>query len=143
MGNLNGFASLRTRPNVPLTVEPKEKRRCPKCGAVLAEGRTGLCRPCGGGHVELPSLLVFLAEQDASDYTINTIARRITGEAYLSKAYRDALIRKMGASGEYSHSQIAEAFGISKSAAQAIIWNRYRPGPYQRKQHEQALASSR
>ena len=141
MGNLNGFASLRTRPNVPLTVEPKEKRRCPNCGAVLAEGRTGLCRPCGGGHVELPSLLVFLAELDASDYSVNTIARTISGEAYLPPRERDNLIRTMYASGRYSQRALADAFGYSKKRIQEIIQGTYNLGSRQRrKQHEQALA---
>jgi len=43
---LNGFATLRTPSNRPPATEPKEKRRCPRCGGPMSDYATGVCFRC-------------------------------------------------------------------------------------------------
>jgi hypothetical protein len=73
---LHGFATLRTRPPVP--VEPAllvPKHRCTKCGAVLGRrNRTDTCSACSLGHIEIPDWAAELIAFDDHPHTVSTVA---------------------------------------------------------------------
>jgi hypothetical protein len=65
---LRGFADFRTRPIE--RPEPKPKRRCRQCKAVLRESNTGdMCAPCAGARLpeEIPSWAVALIDDADND----------------------------------------------------------------------------
>lgn len=126
-GGLRGFASLRTRPGVPVSAELLEpKRYCSKCGAQLRQTNPGpLCAPCQGQMVEIPAWATLLGSFSDDAYTINTLAAAVSGQHSVTDIKRrNAAIRTAYASGEFNKTQLGERFGLSRRAISDILAGR-------------------
>lgn len=120
---LNGFASLRTRPNVP--VDPRllePRRRCTRCGAVLRRSNPGpLCGVCMP-HVHIPGWAAELIEFDDRPETLNTIAGVLSGghRQTLTKR-RNTAIRAAYFEEGASIAELARRYGLTWHGIDKIL----------------------
>jgi hypothetical protein len=117
---LRGHTTLRTRPNIPVTVELPQKRPCALCGAILRQSNPGpFCIPCTGAY-DIPEWVIGLIEQDDRPQVVATMAALITdtgrGNYYYIDDHLDDVRqwRKEGVS-QY---QIAKRIGHPRATVQ-------------------------
>lgn len=119
---LNGFASLRTRPNVP--VDPAllpPKRYCTECGALLRRSNPGpLCGVCTP-HVDIPEWAITVVEFDNRSSTINTLAAALAGNHRATETKkRNAAIRAAHDAG-VSKVELARRYNLTWHTVDKIL----------------------
>lgn len=127
MGNLNGFASLRTRPNVPLQVEPKPKRYCTICEAKLRQSNPGpTCARvecCGIKADELTDVERVLIE--SSERGVLMVAKMrgfvVQETAHNAKPERNAELQRLRDELHLTQAAIGELFGISQNRVCEVL----------------------
>lgn len=127
MGNINGFASLRTRPNVPLTVQPKVKRRCANCGAILRQSNPGpTCARvecCGIKADELTDVeRVLIESSERGALMVAKMRGYVVQEtAHNAKPERNAELKRLVNELHLTQAAIGELFGISQNRVCEIL----------------------
>ena len=121
---LNGFNSLRTRPNTP--VNPallRPKRYCEKCGALLRASNPGpCCAVCDTRRVEIPAWAIALAEIDDSQVSLEAIAGALTGPKHKpGVAERNARIYADWKTGEYRQQDLAAKYQLAANSVSQIL----------------------
>lgn len=128
MSGIHGFASLRTRPNVP--VDPAllvPVRRCVRCGCVLRRSNpTDTCMPCGAGVIDIPGWLITLVDYNPDDRfhleELAAVVRPVTPAERLEAVQRRNAEMVTAWQGGESVESIAARYGLARTSARDIVY---------------------